>query len=402
MSKKVYDIGIIGAGVAGAFASFRAVNNYKNHKIILFDIGRPPRKRRRQLEGWLGCLPGGDGKICTNDSERLLDVVDGRKLRHIEDWVLSVFKENGPISLIKNKTISSQIKNKIIENGWEIKQNDYFHWKPEYIHALSKYISDYIENEIETLFDTEVTQILKKNNEFLVVTESGDYSCKNILLCAGRSGWRWVTNLYNSFDLIKSNSITKYGICAEMTASYLKDFNKNYLSFYKGEIEIGPLNWNGTIIPEDHLDLAISAFRSNEERWRTDKVSFNIIGHKYFNGNAVKETDRMAKLSYLLFNDRIGKEKIKDIIKKTSTISQLKEYNWLIEVLEDINNIFPGFIAHGNYHGPAIEALAAEIDLSKKLETDLDGLYVAGESGGFKGIYEAAVTGALAIDGIFK
>ena len=107
-------------------------------------------------------------------------------------------------------------------------------------------------------------------------------------------------------------------------------------------------------------------------------------------------------MKYLLFNDRIGKEKIKDIIRKQAVISQLKEYGWLIEVIEDLNGIIPGLIAHGNYHSPAIYPIAAQIDISKKFETDLDGLYVAGESAGFKGILAAALSGVVALDGVFK
>ena len=62
-----YDIGIIGAGVAGAFAALRIAKEYKNFKTIVFDLGRPPMKRRRQLEGWFGCLPNSDGKFYLSD-----------------------------------------------------------------------------------------------------------------------------------------------------------------------------------------------------------------------------------------------------------------------------------------------------------------------------------------------
>ena len=51
-----YDVGIIGAGVAGAFAALRISQNNPGTKTIIFDFGRPPGKRRRQLEGWFGCF----------------------------------------------------------------------------------------------------------------------------------------------------------------------------------------------------------------------------------------------------------------------------------------------------------------------------------------------------------
>lgn len=40
----VFDVGIVGAGVAGAFAALRVAERHKKTKAILFDIGRPPGK----------------------------------------------------------------------------------------------------------------------------------------------------------------------------------------------------------------------------------------------------------------------------------------------------------------------------------------------------------------------
>ena len=76
---KAYDISIVGSGIAGSFAALRLAERYPDVKAILIDVGRPPMKRRRQLEGFLGCFPIGDGKIYPGDLERVKDAVDGRK-----------------------------------------------------------------------------------------------------------------------------------------------------------------------------------------------------------------------------------------------------------------------------------------------------------------------------------
>jgi len=66
---KSYDIGIIGGGIAGAFAALRLAEHHKKKKCILFELGRPPAKRRRQLEGWFGCFPFGDGMGAKNSKQ---------------------------------------------------------------------------------------------------------------------------------------------------------------------------------------------------------------------------------------------------------------------------------------------------------------------------------------------
>src|SRR5208337_2029223 len=97
MVKTTADIAIIGAGIAGVFAALRLAEKHPDLKVVVFEFGPPPpnclrqdpiqvKRRRRQLEGWLGCFPTGDGKIyLQEDTEKILQLVDGRKVRNLKD-----------------------------------------------------------------------------------------------------------------------------------------------------------------------------------------------------------------------------------------------------------------------------------------------------------------------------
>src|SRR5208282_5902481 len=141
-----------------------------------------------------------------------------------------------------------------------------------------------------------------------------------VIFCIGRGGWREARNVFNNFGLIEENDTARFGIRVEIPAHILKDFNKSNCRINKPELEVGPLSWNGTVIPEDNSDMAISAFRSNENRWRTDKVSFQFIGHIHCPNAGFEQTDRIAKLTFLLANDRIIKEKVSSILNKKNKI----------------------------------------------------------------------------------
>ncbi len=406
---KTYDIGIIGAGVAGAFAALRVAENYSNVNAILFELGRPPGKRRRQLEGWLGCLPFSDGKLHISNALDVSTVVDGRKVRPIDKWVKNQLSNAGPIKVIKDKSPNSFVKKKAEELGFDLYINDYIQWTTDPIHKLSKLISDKIEEagNVEFSFDNEVYQILKKNGIFNVITQNGDFQCKKVIISVGRSGWRWVTDLYRSFGLIDDDmdSIANYGIKVEISSQHMKDFNKSHCSFLRDDLELGPLDWDCAVIPEDHADMAISSSCSiypHLRRQGKDKVTFNLIGKKPFPGRGVKETERLGKLAFLMCNDRIGREKIKTIMKKCSFLSQLPEYDWLIDTIQELEPLFPDIITKGYYHAPTILPMAPAIPLGVFLNSDLDGLYAAGESAGFYGIMSAAISGPIAIDGALK
>lgn len=407
MSNNVFDVGIIGAGIAGAFASLRISEQHRSAKVVVFDLGRPPGKRRRQLEGWLGCFPSGDGKIYSKDIEKVLNVVDGRKANPAARWVTDIFQEINPTAkVIKNANPAASFQKRLKENEYTFETNDYVQWKPESVHQLSRYMTEIIENNtnLQFSFDNEVHHIIKKKGVFHVSTSNGEFFCKKLIMCVGRSGWRWVTKVYREFGLECRDNHAVFGIRGEISSTYLKEMNRSHCTLNKDNLEIGPFSWGGTVIPEDHADLVISSFRSNEERWKSDKVSFSILASRPFKQNGTYQTDRLGKLAFVLSNDRVARERIKLLVKKdvSSQLSLLPEYSWLPEVLENLNQIIPNLVQKGYYYAPHISPVAAQVRLGTNLESEMEGFFVAGESAGIQGISAAAIMGTVAADASCK
>lgn len=400
-----YDVGIIGAGVAGAFATLKLAKDHKNAKVILFDLGRPPMKRRRQLEGWLGCLPNSDGKLYLNDLDKIVDITGLRKAKAAHHWFHKTISNIDTFKVIKDKPLSISLDKRFKKAGYEVSLNDYMQMYPKDIHALSKYMAEIIEHNknVAFKFDAEVLRVQKQKNMFLVQTEDGEYRCKKLIIAVGRSGWRWAKELFANFGIIDNNDIARFGIRIETSSTNMKEFNRSNCTITKGDgLELGPFSWYGTVIPEDHLDVAISAFRSNENRWKSDKVSFSLIGNRPFPGTGFEQTDRIGKLTFVLANDRIIKERVSTIIAGKSKISIIPEYEWLKETLTDLGNVIPEIMAKAYFHVPTINPLAPKINIGSNLETEVDGMFVVGESAGIHGILSAGITGVLAADAVCK
>lgn len=402
MSSKIFDCAIVGGGVSGAFAALRLAQQHPGCKAILFEFGRPPAKRRRNLEGWLGCFPNSDGKLYTGDLDNVLTTVDGRRAKPAYNWVMDTFGEVNPMKLVSDHLPTAAAQRRIQGLGFDIMKNPHYQWRPDSIHMLSRLIADQTDEKIQFSFDNEVHSIVKKKGVFHIKSALGDFQCKKVILCAGRSGWRWVNKLYSDLGLTVQDDYAQYGVRVEISSQYLKDFNRSHCTLTRPELELGPFSWAGSVIPEDHADLVISSFRSNEERWKTDKVSFSLLASKYFKGQGCYQTERLAKLAYLLSNDRIGKERIKMFAKESNELYLVPEYRWLWETFQELDGMIPNLINRGYFHTPNISPMASQIKLSNTLESELDGLYVCGESGGIKGILGAAITGAICADSVSK
>jgi len=400
-----FDVGIIGAGVAGAFATLRIAEQHKDVKTIVFDLGRPPMKRRRQLEGWLGCLPNSDGKLYLSDMSPAKKLVGTRKAKAAHEWFMNTISNVNAFKTVKDKYPIASMTKKIRKHGYSISLNDYMQMFPKDIHALSKYMAEILEGNtnITYSFDNEVLSIRKHRSMFIVSSENAEFKCKKLIFAVGRSGWRWAAEVYQKFGIIEDNDIARFGIRFEMSTGILKDFNKSTCTLSKNEdIKIGPFCWAGSIIPEDHIDMAISAFRSNENRWKTDRVSFNMIGSRIYPNKGFEQTDRLGNLTFVLANDRIIREKVSTVLNDKSKISIIPEYHWLKDAIVDFSEVIPDLSTKAYFHIPTIIPQVPKINIGTNLETELDGLFVAGESAGVSGILFAAMTGIVAADMVCK
>lgn len=402
----IYDIAILGAGTAGMFAALRITDKYPEQRTIMIELGRPPGKRRRALEGFSGCLPTGDGKIYLNDVDYLKQLnIDGRKIPMALKYVNSFLELTHDMKVISNPNVSVSARKKFSTAGFEISLSDYYQWKPENIHKLLRIIAEKLDvnKKLVSSYDNEVFSLRKKEKLFVLTTSEGEILAKKILLCTGRSGWRWATNLYDDLGIITEDDYAEFGIRAELPAKFIKELNGSHCTLKKEDLEIGPFCWQGTVIPEDHSDLVLSAFRSNEARWKTEKVSFPIIGKRLYKDQGSVQADRIGKLSFLLYNDRIIKDKLKLFMKGKCPISIMEEYHWLKNELLNLETLFPSLLKFGSFYVPMIIPRPAKIAINDNLEaSEVEGMFVAGENAGVFGIYAAAMMGVVAADSACK
>jgi thioredoxin reductase len=401
---KTYDVSIIGSGPAGMFCALKLAQKHKDIKCALIDFGRPPQKRRRQLEGAMGCLPNSNMRFYLNDLNDVSNIAGKRATSYSNKYIMKELLKVSKCSVTKDKLPKASIIKKFESHNFSFHKNDYIQLYPKDIHVLSRQIFPEIENSknVDFHFDTSVYNISKKNGTFIIETENGTIRSKKILLATGRSGWMWTNNIFKQFNLITNNNVIKLGLRLEVPASNMKDFNKSNCSIIREDIELQKISWNGTVIPEDHYDFASSEFRSNEKRWASKNVSFKLVGNLPANNDGVEQTDRLSKLTFVLTNDRISKEKVSLFLNDKSKVSIINEYHWFKDKLLELKEIIPFVINKGFFHVPTFSSATPIINVNSNLETDVEGLFVAGESAGIEGLLAASVMGNIVANNISK
>jgi hypothetical protein len=404
MSNNIADIGIIGTGVAGAFALQKLLKSNKNLKLMVFDIGRPSGKRRHQVYGFLGCLPSSDGKLYLNNLNDVVEIAGSKKTTTANKWVMDQLGAITPMKLIKDKRPSITAEKRLNKYGFDVQLNNYYQLYPRDIHSFSRAVVAELDKNNNTIqsFDNEVYKVLKHKSHFSIVTSDGEFQCKKVLISVGRGGWRWASELFSNFGIVENNDVAKFGIRVEMPSTYLKDFNQSNCTLLHNLVEAGPFSYGGTTVPEDHIDLAITSFRSNEPRWHSDKVSFNVFAEKHFENNGYQQLDRIGKLTFILANDRVMKERLSTLMSKKSKISVIPEYDWLRNELEELDQAIPELINKGSFYAPSLYPMAPRINVKSDFSTEVSGMYVAGESAGVPGILGAAVSGTICADAMLK
>lgn len=401
---EIFDVAIIGSGIAGSFAAMKIAHSYKGIKTLIIEAGRPSRKRRSQMSGYLGLMPNTDGRLYMPDLSIVESLTTKSKVKNAFDWFKSNTEEIINFDLIKDKSPSISTEKRVKKAGFEVKLNNHIQLFPAEIHNLSKFISDQVgkKDNIRSIYDTEVSAISKERGHFLITADEETYKCKRLLVSIGRSGWRQASSLFQQFGIVENNDYAEFGIRVEMSESSMKEFNHSHCSIVKDDLSIGPLSWGGTVIPEDHYDMVISSFRGNESRWKSNKVSFNLLSKQLFKDAGVDQASRIGQLTFILTNDRVAREKVSTLLSKKSKLSIMPEYNWLGDAIEQVSGFIPDLKTKSYFHFPTLTAQASKVRLGTNLSTDMEGLYVAGESARIPGILGAIVSGIIAGESIIK
>jgi len=431
-----YDVLIIGAGSAGLFAAQEFAGS--GLRVGVIDKGEAPTVRTSITCGVGGAGTFSDGKLnlttkiggdptsigCSPEElERLIACVD------------ATFTACGAPAQYSGEDAAAlgQLKAQASQVGIEFIAGRQRHIGTGRIRdAIDVFYNKLLDEGIDFLLSTNVSDIQPTDGGFRVVTDQGDFQSRVVLAAPGRVGAYWLREVSRTLGVEPNFGPIDVGVRLEFPAELYESVERVMYDAklrvrtetYDDTVRTFCTNPRGFVVKEDYEDFVLVNGHAENQR-KSDNTNFALLARVELT-DPVEDTTKYGRaIAQLATTIGAGKpilQRLKDLqqghrstasrIQRVPIHPTLAEYSAgdismalpqrivvnLLEAIERLDRIIPGLSADGTLiYAPEIKFYDTRYRLHPGMLTDLPGFYVAGDASGHsRGIVFAAVTGILA------
>ena len=259
----MYDVIIIGMGPSSIFCAYELLEQNSKMKILLIEKGHKIENRICPISktgkcqkckpicsiigGFSGAGAFSDGKLLsyhlssynnnTNDIyiggkddsyiKEYYSIDEIKNIMKYTDDIYLKFGASKNISGINNRKEIARMQIKASKNGLSLIDVPVRHLGTEKSHELYKKLEDYLIQNIDLMFETEVTDLIIEDNTIKgVKTKSGDIKGKKVVLAVGVDGSIWLEGLCKKYNIKTRNGYMDIGIRYELKDEVMEKVNK--------------------------------------------------------------------------------------------------------------------------------------------------------------------------------
>jgi len=440
---KSHSVIIVGAGPAGIFTALSLVKKGISD-IIILDMGKDIFSRDRKsgkggelLSGWGGAGAFSDGKLTfsTEVGGFLNEFIPHKKLDGLLHEADKIYLNYGAPSCTygeKHDEID-EMKKLAKLAGMELIPMRVRHLGTENCLSILKSIREDLNGKLAVRTESKVKNILVEGNKVKgVKLEDGEIIRGHFVVSApGRVGSGWMQGEAMRLNLTSIPSPVDIGVRVELPAAILQKITDAtyepkliyYSKSFDDRVRTFCVNPYGEVVTEE-VDGIITVNGHSYANKKTDNSNFAVLVSSTFTepfDDPIGYGKYIAKLANLLgkgvivqrLGDLLGgrrstKQKIdKCITRPTLTsaipgdLSFVLPYRYLkgvMEMLEAMDQLAPGvFSRHTLIYGVEVKFYSHRISLSKKLESEVENLFIIGDGAGItRGLLQASVSGMIA------
>ena len=440
---KSHSVIIVGAGPAGIFTALSLVKKGISD-IIILDMGKDIFSRDRKsgkggelLSGWGGAGAFSDGKLTfsTEVGGFLNEFIPHKKLDGLLHEADKIYLNYGAPSCTygeKHDEID-EMKKLAKLAGMELIPMRVRHLGTENCLSILKSIREDLNGKLAVRTESKVKNILVEGNKVKgVKLEDGEIIRGRFVVSApGRVGSGWMQGEAMRLNLTSIPSPVDIGVRVELPAAILQKITDAtyepkliyYSKSFDDRVRTFCVNPYGEVVTEE-VDGIITVNGHSYANKKTDNSNFAVLVSSTFTepfDDPIGYGKYIAKLANLLgkgvivqrLGDLLGgrrstKQKIdKCITRPTLTsaipgdLSFVLPYRYLkgvMEMLEAMDQLAPGvFSRHTLIYGVEVKFYSHRISLSKKLESEVENLFIIGDGAGItRGLLQASVSGMIA------
>lgn len=446
MKAKHFDVVIVGAGPAGMFAAHELVKKSPGLKVALVDRGKRVENRSRKdvLFGIGGSGTFSDGKLVLSavlSHERAFHLIKPEKYRKILDYVDEVFTSFGvdcdyfPKNTREVRTLVEEAQ----KNDMKLVVRKYRHVGTDKLKEVVERYQNFLEEKgVQIIPKTQIEDVIVENKKCIgVKTADGEqFFGDAVLLAPGRGMARWLQETAEKYGVKYFPGMVEVGVRVEFPSFVMR---RHAEALYEPVLKVRTKTYddivrtfcacpNGLVATEKYDGYVCVNGHSNSDH-KSPNSNFALLNEINLTEpveNTVAYAKSIAEVASTIGGGKPILQRFVDFERgRRSTWGRLKKsfvepsltevtpgdismalphriVTNLTEALEQLDLVMPGINAGSTLlYAPEVKLRSSKIQVSSDMQTDLRGMYVAGDASGLSGmITGAAVTGIMAARGI--
>ncbi|MCX7828518.1 MAG: FAD-dependent oxidoreductase [Thermanaerothrix sp.] len=457
-----YDVILVGAGPAGIFAARELVKAGK--RVALVDKGRDIQKRHCPLKegksrlcvhctpcnvvcGWGGAGAYSDGKLTlTPEFGGNLEGYCGREeLVRLIAEVDRVYVEHGASQELfsPNESLAASVMDRARRSGLQVIPATIRHMGTDRSKDILSSVMRELEGKADIILNKSVKSVSVKDGEVqgVVLSDDTKMEAKMVMLAPGREGAPWMEETVRSLGLSIESLPVDIGVRVEIPAAWAKEITDQFYEIkavldtptFDDKVRTFCMCPNGEVTTEyqtHHGILTVNGHSNRDPDKRTENTNFAILVSTQFtkpfndpNGygshiarlaNMLGGTVLVQRLGDLKRGRRSTHDRIaRGLVRPTLTTAEPGDLSFVLpyrhlkgimEMIEALDSLMPGI--NGNHtllYGVEVKFYSLKLGLSKYLETNIKGLYAAGDGAGVtRGVIQASASGIWAARGMLQ